>query len=257
VVISGDSRFAYVANTFDDTISIVDLKQREAVGTISLGPLRELTEVERGEQLFYNARLSHDSWMSCNSCHTDGHTNGQTNDNLSDGSFGAPKRVLSLLGVAETGPWAWNGTIESLETQVRNSVTKTMRGTAPSDQQVADLVAYMKTLKAPPPPMGFDERSNAAAIDAGRLVFARSNCKSCHAPPTYTSKIAYDVGLTDDAGNTRFNPPSLRGVGWRTSLFHDGRAGSLDEVFVKYKHRLAEPLSRQEVDELVAFLRSL
>ena len=48
--------------------------------------------------------------MSCHSCHTDGHTNGQLNDNLSDfKTFGAPKRVLSLLGKRDTMPLAWNG----------------------------------------------------------------------------------------------------------------------------------------------------
>ena len=52
--------------------------------------------------------------MSCHSCHPDGHTNGLLNDNLGDGNFGAPKRVLSLLGVGQTGPWAWNGGVADL-----------------------------------------------------------------------------------------------------------------------------------------------
>src|SRR2546429_167098 len=82
---------------------------------IPLGPQPELSLAERGELLFYDARLSHDGWFSCHSCHTDGHSNGLLNDNLGDGSFGAPKRVLSLLGVRDTGPWAWNGTMPDLE----------------------------------------------------------------------------------------------------------------------------------------------
>ena len=82
---------------------------RQASGSIPLGPRPELGPVERGERLFLDARLSHDGWMSCQSCHTDGQTNGLLADTLGDGGFGAPKRVTSLLGVGATGPWTWTG----------------------------------------------------------------------------------------------------------------------------------------------------
>ena len=58
--------------------------------------------------------------------------NGRLNDNLTDGSFGTPKRVLSLLGVKDTGPWAWNGHMKDLETQVRTSLKSTMQGPTPT-----------------------------------------------------------------------------------------------------------------------------
>jgi YVTN family beta-propeller protein len=257
VAISADGKRVFAADTFDDSVSIVDAEKLKRVATIPLGPPPKLTPADRGERLFFDARLSHDGWLSCHSCHTDGHTNGRLNDNLSDGSFGAPKRVLSLLGVGQTGPWAWNGKVASLEQQVKNSVTKTMQGKMPTDAQVADLVAYLKTLQPPPPPSRFDRRPDAAAIKAGRRLFETFDCKRCHAPPTYTSQRTYDVGLKDAVGNSRFNPPSLRGVGWRTSLFHDGRARSLRDVFAKHRHQLPRALSKREIDELVAFLRSL
>src|SRR5262249_25769365 len=107
VVISPDGRVAYVANQFSDSISVVDLSKAKLAAEIALGPQPELLANDRGEMLFYDARLSHDGWMSCNSCHTDGHTNGLLVDTLGDGSFGTPKRVLSLLGVRDTAPYAW------------------------------------------------------------------------------------------------------------------------------------------------------
>jgi hypothetical protein len=120
---------AYVANTFAETIAVVELKSPKVMGEIVLGnsphlqplspkgrgELAALTPAERGEMLFHDARLSSESWFSCNSCHPNGHTNGRLNDNFSDGSFGTPKRVLSLLGVKDTGPWAWNGKMLDLE----------------------------------------------------------------------------------------------------------------------------------------------
>ena len=110
----------------------------------------------------------------------------------------------------------------------------------------------------PPPGAGQSRReSDEAVISRGGDVFDRQGCAECHTPPTYTSPGSYDVGLTDEAGRSKFNPPSLRGVGQRNSYFHDGRAGSLEEVFSKCRHRIEEDLSEGEVRDLLAFLRSL
>jgi cytochrome c peroxidase len=84
------------------------------------------------------------------------------------------------------------------------------------------------------------------------------DCKRCHVPPlTYTSQDAYDVGLADAAGNRKFNPPSLRGVGHGPAYFHDNRASSLEDVFEVYGHQLDKPLSVNEQRSLLRFLRSL
>ena len=88
VLPSPDGRWAYVADGLDDTVSVVEIATRPASATIAaLGPRPELTAVDRGERLFSSARLSHDGWMSCQSCHTDGHSNGLLSDTLGDGSY--------------------------------------------------------------------------------------------------------------------------------------------------------------------------
>ena len=66
---------SYVANRLDDTVSVIEIKSGMRTATISLGPRPEPTAAQRGERLFYSAKLSHDGWMSCHSCHSDGHTN--------------------------------------------------------------------------------------------------------------------------------------------------------------------------------------
>ena len=116
----------YVADTFGDAVVVVDPDEPSVGRRIALGPEPVLTAADRGERLFFDARLSHDGWMSCHSCHTDGHTNGLLNDNLGDGSYGAPKRVVSLRGVGQTGPWAWNGAINVLTDQITKSVRTTI-----------------------------------------------------------------------------------------------------------------------------------
>jgi len=254
---SPDGKVVYVADTLDDTISVVDIATGQRLATISLGPRPELTAIERGERLFQSAKLSHDGWMSCQSCHTDGHTNSLSSDTLGDGSYGAPKRVPSLLGVAATGPWTWTGSISRLEDQVRKSIATTMQGSKPTDRQVADLTAYLKSLAPPTPLVTGENGDNSAAVVRGRAVFETRKCATCHIPPEYTSPERYDVGLIDEVGNREFNPPSLCGVSRRETLLHDGRSRSLNEVFQKERHPRGLELTSREIADLVSFLKTL
>ena len=258
VKIAPDSRTAFVANTHDDSISIVNLVDREVSVTIPLGPQPELSLVQQGELLFYDARLSHDGWMSCHSCHSDGHANGEKNDNFSDRSFGAPKRVLSLLGMRDTLPLAWNGQVQTLNRQIENSLDATMQRDEPLPKaEVRKIAAYVQSLAIPPPLAALRGSQDAAAIERGRQVFAVRDCASCHAPPTYTSPAAYDVGLADAQGNREFNPPSLRGLSHRGPFFHDSSAATLEEVFAKHGHPNSAKYEADELKDLLAFLESL
>ena len=256
LVASDDGRLC-VACRFSDTISVVNIAAAKQITSQPLGLPREITPAEHGEMLFYDSRLSHDGWMSCHSCHTDGHTNGQLNDNLNDGSFGAPKRVLSLLGVADTGPWGWNGHVTSLEEQVQNSISKTMQGAASGEKEVAALVAYLKSLRPSPTPPIAVETEQQGQAKRGKELFHTLNCHRCHTPPTYTSPLAYDTGLHDEVGNKRFNPPSLLGAAHRDAFFHDGRATSLTDIIRKHQHQLKRELTPLEADALLKFLMSL
>jgi hypothetical protein len=67
--------------------------------------------------------------------------------------------------------------------------------------------------RALPPPAAAAVSDEAVA--RGGTVFRACRCAECHAPPEYTARGGYDVGLADEAGNREFNPPSLRGVGMR------------------------------------------
>lgn len=259
IVADQAGKFAYIANTFGDSISVFNIKTMKTIAEHSLGPMPELSAVDRGELIFYDARVSHDHWMSCNSCHTDGHSGGLLNDNLSDGGFGAPKRVLSLLGKEGTEPFAWNAEAADYETQIRNSIEKTMQADDPAtDETIGDLAAYLRSLPPPPSISAAREEQDQTAIAAGAALFQSLNCKRCHNPDTgYTSPRTYNVKLEDELGANRFNPPSLIGVGQRDSLFHDARAKSLEAVFETHQHQLRKPLSDEQRSQLIAFLRSL
>lgn len=248
---------AFVANSLDDTLSVVDIEEVETVATLPLGTEPKLSIVEQGERLFTDARISQEGWMSCQSCHANGHSSHLRADTLGDGAYGSPKRVPSLLGVGDTAPYAWNGSMPDLEGQIKKSVTTTMQGRGLSDAQAGAIAAYLRTLAPPPSANALNGRRDPAAIGRGGLVFDR-RCQSCHRGPSFTAAATFDVGLSDGDGPAEFNPPSLRGVSQRDAFFHDGRAGSLKDVLVKFEHPGdGEPLSGADLADLIAFLNDL
>lgn len=247
----------YVYDTTASTYGRAYLESDGYTSHLSLGPTPKLGPAERGERLFFSARLSHASWFSCHSCHVDGHTNGGRSDTFGDDTQGAPKRVLSLLGVGETGPWGWNGKKTTLPKQIHQSASSTMRGRGISDASASDIAAFLKTLQPPPPYEPATTPADHALINEGRRLFVSLNCASCHAGTTLTSADVYDVGLEDERGLRHFNPPTLRGVGYREKLFHDKRSQGLEEVFTKFEHQLERKLTETELSALLRYLRSL
>ncbi len=126
-----------------------------------------------------------------------------------------------------------------------------------TEETVRALAAYVESLPPPPPLDVARGTVDAAAVARGRRIFREEGCIECHSPPTYTSPDTYDVGLKDESGNQRFNPPTLRGVSQRDRWLHDGRAARLDDIFTRWRHGLEQPLDHGQLADLLAFLRQL
>ncbi len=220
------------------------------------------TPEARGERAFYSARLSHDQWMSCHSCHVDGHSPDLLADTLGDGRHESPKRIPSLFGVSDTGPWSWTGSKMTLEDQISQTLRTTMHGddhrTEPlgsPDEITSELVAYMATLSHP-------ERlapteAVTSNVEQGRAMFEQRGCIKCHAPDNHwTSKASWDIGGQDEQGHREFNPPSLQSVIHRRAFFHDARFRSLNEVLKSHHPGFDQPPSEPEVQLLIKYLIS-
>jgi cytochrome c peroxidase len=262
LAIDATASTAYTADRFDDAVTVVDLAAGKVAGVVPLsadagldGRRRPATLLEEGEALFRDARISEDGWMSCHTCHADGHASDVLTDTMTDGSYGAAKRSPSLLGIADTAPFGWTGASRRIEDQIHTSIATTMRGHEPAPRQVEALTAYLRSL-APPAPEPVAE-ADAQAVARGRAAFEANGCADCHAPPAYTSRGSYDVGLVDAVGNREFNPPSLRGVGRRPALLHDASVESLPDLFRRARHPDGGELTDAEIADLTAFLRSL
>jgi cytochrome c peroxidase len=181
-------------------------------------------------------------------------------DNLGDDSYGEPKRIVSLLGVGDTSPWAWNGSQSNLTDQVRKSMFATMHGAVRRKVSEEDVFAITDYLQSLSPPPGIDVargRVDTLAVERGREVFRSSGCVECHVPPEYTLPDVRPTGLADAERSGELNPPSLRGVSQQIRWLHDGRATTLRDVFTVFHHHGSEDLTPREIEDLESFLRSL
>ena len=132
---------------YEDTLTVVRLESLEVVARVRLTAQgSEWPARLRGERLFHDGRLALDRWMSCASCHAEGHTIGLNFDTRGDGNYGAAKNTPSLLGVGETGPYSWTGRTERLEDQVRESLRSSLHGPGVTEEELADLGVYLRSL---------------------------------------------------------------------------------------------------------------
>jgi YVTN family beta-propeller protein len=266
-----DGTTLYVANYLADSVQVVDVETGRLVRSIHLGGPPEMSLVRRGEALFHDATRSFNQWYSCNTCHSDGgHTNGLNFDTMNDGWHDysttptrSRKKVPSLRRVAETGPWTWHGWQTSLDEAMRESFTKSMQGPEPSAEDVAAIVAYLKTLDYPRNPFVGPDGKLSPAAERGREIFrsSRAACTTCHAGDELTDGKVHDVGLGERGDVYKgHNPPSLRGLYDKDPYLHDGRAADLREVLTQW-HVPEElgggELSEEELADLIAYLKTL
>jgi cytochrome c peroxidase len=218
---------------------------------------------------------------SCQSCHTEGGSNSGASPatgstglgtiphesnpaqaaTLGDPQIGFTglRDAPALYGVGETDPYGWTGTVPTLEAFALNAVANHFNKADRTPQNIAALVAYMRTLQAPT--TDFDRGTLSAAAIRGQGVFQnQGGCIGCHLGPNFTDGLMHNVGAPQPAGATDsgvaprsdgqqcgtpaanaspdpaalasclFNTPGLRGVAHTAPYFHNGIAKSLRQV---------------------------
>jgi mono/diheme cytochrome c family protein len=259
-----DSRTMYVANHLKNSVQIVDIDEGTIEGEISLGGPETPSLARKGMAIFYDGRRSLDQWYSCHSCHQEGGSNSRPMDTLNDGTNMTFKTVLPLHNVTHTKPWTWHGWQEDLNSAMHKSMTSTMLGPEPSEDDVKALIAYLEDVKLPPNPFREKDGSLSPAAERGKQVFASSKagCASCHSGPFFTDGKVHDVGLGSETDRYEgFNTPSLLGVYRRVRLLHHGRARSLEDLLTGL-HAPSQvagegELTETELSDLIAYLKSL
>jgi len=263
IAVSPSDGTIYVANYFSDTVAALDPKTCEVKAEIPVGPPLEMTTERKGEFLFNSALHCFQNWLSCTSCHPEVRADGVNWDLLNDGMTN-PKNAKSLVGSWQTPPSMALGVRARMEVAVEKGF-KFIQFAQPTQEEMDAVSAYLRSVKFIPSP--WHRKPDGSLDDAakrGRKVYGKAGCNVCHPPPLYTNLQMFDVGThggRDFKGRTKFDTPTLIEMYRTAPYLHDGRAATLAEVLTKHNkndlHGTTSNLSKQELDDLVAFLMTL
>ena len=213
----------------------------------------ELSAISRrdtGHQLFH---LNSGTAIACASCHPEGADDGKVWEFQCIG----PRRTQSLqFGLLGTEPFHWDGDMNDFGKLMTEVFVGRMGGGQPNDAELDAMSSWLDKVKAPPRSIP----SDAQMIERGRVLFNSTAmaCSSCHVGAKFTDNKSYDVGT----GGT-FQVPSLIGVANRAPYIHTGCAPTLLERFTDPecgggdKHGFTSKLNRAQIDDLIAFLKTL
>jgi len=147
-----------------------------------------------------------------------------------------------------------------------------------TEENVADAIAeYEKTLITPNAPFDRYLKGEKSAIDAkaeeGYGLFKSKGCIVCHNGVNVGGNFYNKFGIFKDANSSAlgrynitkkeedkfvFKVPSLRNVALTAPYMHDGRADTLEEaVEIMSEHQLGRYMTEDEIEKIVAFLKSL
>ncbi|MFH1301850.1 MAG: beta-propeller fold lactonase family protein [Planctomycetota bacterium] len=283
VRVAPDGNTFYIYNALDFNVVAYDTQTllRQATIDVTENPLGE--EILLGKQLFYTALqpMSSRLWISCASCHPDGQPDGKTWHNPE-----GLRNTQSLAGMAWTHPIHWSAdrdevqdfehTIRGPLMQGKGLVTGKINPAldAPNSglsRALDAMAAYSNTHDFTLSP--YAKKGLNPSAERGRELFfsKQTQCATCHSGPFLTDSvpskkfIRHDVGTAVDNPGEKMGPeydtPTLLGLYRTAPYLHHGKAQTLEEVLTIYnhddKHGKTSPLSKQEIADLVEFLKAL
>jgi cytochrome c peroxidase len=280
ILIDRQGKFAYTANSLEDSLTVIDVGRLAPVGQIDLGGPKEITQARFGERVFNTAKRTFQRQLSCHSCHPDGHIDGLTYDTMPDGIGNGPVDNRTLRGILDTAPFKWEGTNPSLERQcgVRLAVFFT-RVQPFNREEIEALSRYICTIPRPPnryrpvgAPLTEAQRRGKAIFERtrkndGSIIRKELRCANCHFPPLYTDRLRHDVG-TKDAGSkwkldvvADFDTPHLNNIYDSAPYLHNGVAETLEEIWTRYnphdEHGVTNDMTKDQLNDLIEYLRTL
>lgn len=270
IAISRDSKRAWVYSLFAHQLVSIEATNSETSGA---PVLRASTPIQiaqdtlepeqvKGRELFFTAvdERMNSIGISCATCHVDVREDGHV-WNFKNG----PRQTPSLAGrqLGKTAPYHWNGEFPDFNAFVSHTVTSRMGGFGVTPSMEEQLVAFIDTVSPPDNPFKFATPTEAQV--RGAQVFQKAQCNSCHMGETLTDNRNVDVGtlVSDPAvGDVEpLNTPSLLAVARTSPFLHDGSAPTLKDRInngkLNDKHGLTSTLTEAEVEDLVAYLKSL
>ena len=93
-----------------------------------------------------------------------------------------------------------------------------------------------------------------------RIFFGKGTCGTCHVPPAYLDHQMHDLKLerfTKEPGDGPIKTFTLRGIKDSPPYLHDGRCLTLEDTAEFFNIVLGLKLTKQEKEDLVAFIQRL
>ncbi|MDN3513825.1 MAG: cytochrome B6 [Candidatus Brocadia sp.] len=226
--------------------------------------------------------------VACFDCHANGHTNAATHlvGDIRPQEFRHRLDTPSLRGVNIQRLFGSQRALKSIEDFTEfeqrgayfdgDPVIATKKGVNILERgsQVHFMAEVQGLLDFPPAPklniFGMLDKNKAteAEIRGQDLFFAKARCSICHQPPYYTDNLMHNLkverfykpriinGLMASADGPIKTFP-LRGIKDSPPYLHDGRLLTLEDTVEFFNLILEVKLTKQEKEDLVAFLRAL
>jgi len=289
---TGNEVYAY--NTLDYEVTVYDASMKKLGGVKVCEPPHS-AEWRRGKELFVTSLPPmgggrNIGWVSCSSCHPDGVTDGRTWQNPE-----GDRKTPNLFGLAHTHPLHWSAdrdesqdfeyTIRGILMRGRGLANDKLKSGKEFDPIALDqkcaglskdldaLAIYTNSFPVRLSPHAAGPGKLTPEAERGKKLFesTATKCATCHNGPYFTDSSlkekpfkTHDVGTGGDKREKmgpKYDTPTLLGVYRMNSYLHDGRAKTLHEVLTTHnkgdKHGVTSQLKPAEVDDLVAFLKSL
>ncbi|MDX2076508.1 MAG: beta-propeller fold lactonase family protein [bacterium] len=261
VILNLDNSLAITHNAIDGALSLIDTRDFSISTTVPVSDLNIPIDEAIGAELFHSAndpRMSA-NWVSCANCHFDGQSDGRAWRDFN----GEIKNTPVLYGLLDSAPYTATGDWDELadvELKIRSlqagyGLIETGVNPALGDPHsglsidLDALVLYLTTLKAPPTPI----TQSPDMVALGEDIFTELDCATCHSSDLGQDGMSHDVGTGGD-----IDTPTLNWLWMSAPYLHDGRAQTLQEVFLLTgTHQIIGEKSLTEIDALVAYLQSL
>jgi YVTN family beta-propeller protein len=275
VTVTPDGTTAFVANQLDDSLTVVDVARREAVGRVDLGGPNYTTHTRWGEKLFHSANITFQRQFACASCHPDGHVDGLTYDIEADGLGVNPVDNRTLRGIYDTDPFKWEGTNPSLARQCGARLAAFFTRIQPfTPEELRALNDYTVTIPRPPNRYRAAGAELTPAQARGKAIFERTHkadgseipvgnrCVTCHFPPYYTDRSKHDVGSKNwlDVQGV-FDVPHLNNIYDSAPYLHNGEAHTLEEIWTRFNpydtHGVTNDMTKDGLNDLIEYLKTL
>lgn len=292
VRVSPDNAKVYIYNALDFNVTIHAAEDMRRLSTIKVCDPPKTPEWVRGKIVFNTALppLTSRRWIACSSCHPDGHADARVWQNPE-----GLRKTTALFGLAHTHPLHWSADrdeVQDFEYTIRGRLMqgngllrgsiKPKQGYHPTEleehlsgrsKDLDAMAIYCNTFDFTMSPHALAPGKLSPEAERGKQLFfsKQVDCASCHSGPYYTDSTLqkpyrlHDVGTGEDDPSERMGPkydtPTLLGVYRTAPYLHHGKAKTLRDVLTTCnkndKHGKTSQLKPNEIDDLVAFLKSL